>query len=383
MSERTLPERPVLQPWRDYAVTPDSVILRYAEGAVVFEGRASITLLPELMSRLDGSRSVDDLVKDLGEPAAPAIRQALGQLHERNLLAEGRVSPGARDTAMRTARALAEVAVGDLTFDQIAEHVETARIAVVGDGSLARAIADALIDSGVGTVQAIAEHGANSVLSDELGEERDLIVIVAPATPYARVLTEVNRWALREEHDWMQVLPYDGHRAVVGPIFAPTQTGCYHCFRLRRRAAVDFHQESVDLDAAADADAVHRSEEWRAHPQVLAVAGQATYFALWQVLPAESTVLPLLGRAIALGWTMAGPTVEDHTLFRVPRCRECSRSRDTGVPQPWFAPSHAEVPNESIPDIGQRESLLGDRHAGPSASERQAANVVQSEGVHA
>lgn len=381
MSETNLPQRPVLQPWRDYAVTPDRVILRYAEGAVVFEGRASITLLPELMSRLDGSRSVDELVAELGESAGPAIRQALEQLHERGLLAEGDADAGTGEAVRRTSRALAEVAVGDLTFEQIAGHVATARVAVIGDGSLARAISDALTGSGVGTVHPVAERDALASLSEELGEARDLIVVVAPSTPYARVLTDVNRWALREEHDWMQVLPYDGHRAVVGPVYAPTQTGCYHCFRLRRRAAVDFHQESVDLDAAADADAVHRGGEWRAHPQDLVVAGQAAYFALWQTLPAENTVLPLLGRAVALGWTMVGPTIEDHTLLRVPRCRECSRGRDTGVPQPWFAPSPEAGETAPTEDAAPAEHLVTD-HAGPAASERQAARVEQGAGVH-
>lgn len=386
MSDAIVPEYPLLQPWRDYAVTPDRVILRYAEGAVVFEGRASITLLPELLSRLDGSRTLADLVEELGAPTEPAVRQAVELLAERGLLLEGPAGSDAPE--YRTARALAEVAVGDMSVEEIASRVVTARAVVVGDGSLARAIAGAMHDSGVGTVGSLSEKGCVEALEDAVGDDEDAIVVIAPATPYARALTDVNRWALSRERDWMQVLPYDGHRAVVGPLFAPPQTGCYHCFRLRRRAAVDFHAEAADVDAAADAQAVHRSAEWRAHPQDMAIAGQAAYFALWQTLPQDKTLLPILGRAVTMGWSMVGPTIEDHTLLRVPRCRECGRSRQTGVPQPWLAGS--AKPAQSIDDVpphehGEAEHGDAQRglvaHTGPGASERQAALQDQGTGA--
>ncbi|OZF26179.1 hypothetical protein CH295_26550 [Rhodococcus sp. 14-2483-1-2] len=347
MNESVLPTRPLLQPWRDYAVTSDRVILRHAEGAIVFEGRASITLLPELLSRLDGSRTVPELVSELGEPAEAAVLQALHQLAGHGLLHESDSTAVDGTERRRSARALAEVAAGPaLTLDEIDDRLASANFVVIGDGPLAEAIASLLVTSGVGSVDRLSEREGPAALAE--GKERwvGAHVLVAPGSPYARALSDVNRWALSTGVDWMQVLPYDGHRSVIGPVFAPGQTGCYHCFRLRRRAAIDFHQEAIEIDAAADSGSVRRSGEWRAPSQDLAVAGQAVFFALWHVLPQDSTPLPLLGRAIAMGWTMVGPTIEDHVLYRVPRCRECGRARDTGVPQPWTAatlsaPTHA------------------------------------------
>lgn len=344
MTTRRLPDKPILAPWRDYAVTPDRFLLRHADGVVVFEGRASTILVPELVSRLDGSRTVAQIIDDLGEPARPAIEQALDLLLEHGLLIEDddedRPDPGLRSTA----RSLAEVSVGTLAPGDIQGLLRGSTFVVVGDGGVAAKIADLLQESGVGSVVPVGETAAVALLEQRRDDEALTHVIVAPRLRYARVLTDVNTWALRTGRRWTQVLPYDGQNAVVGPTFVPGETGCGYCFRVRRRSTLDYFDEAVDFDAAADAQQVARSGDWHSPAQDAAVAAHAVHLALWAVLPEGSAVEPLAGRCFAVTWTMTGPAMRPHRLHRVPRCRECGRARDTGVPQPWISGSPMRQP---------------------------------------
>lgn len=348
-----LPEHPMLTPWREYAIASDKVVLRYADGAVVFEGQASIALLPELLSRLDGSRAVAELVGELGVAAEPAIRHALDLLHGHGLLIEG--DRGSVDEPRaRTARSLAELITGGLDLAELATLLAEARVAVVGDGGGAAQLRSVLGAMGVGEVVEVAELEAVDALAvlepDRPANLRP--IVVAPVSPNARALRDVNRWSLESGQDWTQVLPYDGSRALVGPTFRPGETGCYECFRLRRRSTLDFQAEAAEVDAAADVGKVHRSADWHSHAQDALLAGCAAQLLAWSLVPASYTVHPLLGRTFAIGWKMTGPAIDAHRLFRVPRCHACSPVAGSGVPQPWFTPVPGVAQAAEPVDVG-------------------------------
>lgn len=341
MSE--LPSRPLLAPWRDYTASPDKFMLRYAEGMVVFEGRASTALVPDLVQLLDGGHTVEQIVETLGPAIRPATEQALNMLNDHGLLLEG-ASQDETDPALTTARSLAEVSVGGVQLDEIAQTVRDAKFTVVGDGALAAELVRVLRGAGASNTQAMAECDLNT----QMGELEGRRVVVAPISRYARVLLDVNSWAMREGQRWTQVLPYDGKSAVIGPTYVPRQTGCYYCFRLRARSAVDYFDEAVEFDAAADAVPVQRTAAWHSLAQDAAVAGHAGHLLLWSLLPEDSTVYPLLGRCFTVTWNMVGVQTSTHALHRVPRCRECGRSGSTGIPQPWVPPEAAlEVANST------------------------------------
>src|SRR3954454_11492135 len=99
-----IPSRPLLAPWYRLVGDGDRLLLEHAQVVVVLEGAAVSTLLPQPLPRLDGTRTVDDLVDRLGGAARPAIEGALRTLAEHGLRTEG---PPASGPARRSAHALA------------------------------------------------------------------------------------------------------------------------------------------------------------------------------------------------------------------------------------------------------------------------------------
>ncbi|WP_147681007.1 TOMM precursor leader peptide-binding protein [Actinomyces ruminicola] len=335
MDRQQIPDNPLLLPWRDYTIFHDRLVLRHGDGVVVFEGRASTTLLPDLMKLLDGSRSVAQLIDELGTQIEPAITAALTKLNSHGLLMSGSAKAERESPSVRTAIALTELVPGtpgDMV--SVENAISAGRFVIIGDGTLADVIGTLLEQSGVSRAIRVEENANFDLLtSRELNGHR---LIVAPGSPLSSAFSKVNQWALREKRDWLQVIPYDGKAAFLGPLFVPGETGCHECFRMRRRSTLDFHKEAVYVDEAADVGAFHRAREWRSLGQEHAVAGQAVLFALWWLLPLAHTLHPLLGRTAAMEWGMLGPTISSHILVRVPRCKDCGRGNMTGLPQPWY-----------------------------------------------
>lgn len=351
MAERSIPEFPEMAPWYEYAIEPDRLTLRHGDGAVVFQGRAASEFLPVLFDELDGRHTVDEISQIIGPAVRPALDNALDQLSQHGLLVQG-PGPDARENQWRerTATSLSETTANSISPTEVAELLSRTQATVIGNGAVAAEIVRLFTRSGVSTVHAVPEEEAvNQLDSNDVPSGSQHLVVVAPALTHAQVLENVNRWALRTEVPWTQVLPYDGTYAVVGPTFIPTETGCYHCFRLRRRSQLAFLPEQRALDAAADVGLVRAPSAWRGAGHDAALAGLTLHLVLWSVLPPTLAARPLAGRAYTLGWGANGMSLSEHRLFRVPRCRDCSRVRDLGVPQPWFEIGAVAEPS-SVPD---------------------------------
>ena len=85
----SLPRKPALAPWCRLVHDDGRVLLERAGTLVTLEGAAANALLPRLLPLLDGTRSVDELVAQLGPAIGPAVKKALGLLAENELLVEG------------------------------------------------------------------------------------------------------------------------------------------------------------------------------------------------------------------------------------------------------------------------------------------------------
>jgi bacteriocin biosynthesis cyclodehydratase domain-containing protein len=137
-------------------------------------------------------------------------------------------------------------------------------------------------------------------------------------------LGDWNGQALAIGQPWLQVLPFDGRYASVGPLYVPDETCCFECFRLRRAANLDAGDELALLEATPAA--------YQAAPAVQALlAGIAATLALdWLVL--RNNFVPLAFYAVALGPVL---DVSMHHVHRVPRCPACSGLADVAAPLPW------------------------------------------------
>lgn len=308
-----IPTLPYLAPWYRVATADDEVVLEYGQRIVCLAGRAGATLVPVLLPLLDGTRTLDEVVEVLGEPARPAIEAALERLDECGLLLEG--PPLADDVPAplsATAGLLASLRHGEVALGEAAGSLGSKSVAVVGRGAAAVEIARLLRQSGMVVRR-----------SDVISSDVDLAVC-APAPAQLPALGDWNGQALAIGQPWLQVLPFDGRYASVGPLYVPDETCCFECFRLRRAANLDAGDELALLEATPAA--------YQAAPAVQALlAGIAATLALdWLVL--RNNFVPSAFYAVALGPVL---DVSMHHVHRVPRCPACSGLADVAAPLPW------------------------------------------------
>jgi len=304
-----LPRLPLLAPWFRVVGDGDRLLLEYAQSLVVVEGAAVRTLLPALLPLLDGTRTVDDLVRRLGAPARQAIEGALALLAAHGAVVEG---PDAPVRGRDAARAIA--AAAGIPPALAAERLEAARVAVVGGGEPAVDVARLLSLSGVRATRRRRWRARGPA---------DLVV-VAPAADELDRLPAFNRSALRSGLPWLLVRPHDGRSAAIGPLVVPHQTCCYECLLLRRGANAGYPAELDELESAAFAAPCEP-------PVAAAAAALAAHLALRFVAARDRTCA---GVVLTLE-TRPALRLDEHAVLRVPRCPSCSTAAQAAAPLPW------------------------------------------------
>jgi bacteriocin biosynthesis cyclodehydratase domain-containing protein len=289
------------------------VLLEHAGTLVTLEGAAARTLLPRLLPLLDGTRTADALVAELGPAIAPAVEYALGLLAENQLLVDG---PSVGNEAPVTHAATYAAAVTGATTQAAAvDALESARVAVVGTGATAHELVRQLRSTGIEHVEPI---------SLEAEPPPGSFVVVAPEHPDLDALHRVNNRALGCGDPWLQVLPYDGRYAVAGPLFVPGTSGCRVCFVTRRAAASGFDD---------DFDVVERVPRRTPSPAPLvAIAAALAAVLVVRWLTVADPTLPGRFYALEPGTVLR---LRFDRLLRVPRCRACG-AHTRAVPSPWF-----------------------------------------------
>lgn len=322
------PERPLLKPWYRLAWMDGACLLEYGGSAVRLEGAAARHLLPALLPLLDGTRTLVEIREALGAAVAPAIGQALAGLEQAGVLTEGppRGSERASGRATALAELVSELSPAGESPSHIAGLLAAAAAALIGAGETAGSLARLLESCGVGRVERL-----------ELGDLRGgtptwELLVAAPDPCELAGLAELNELALEHALPWLQVLPFDGRAASVGPLFIPQATCCHRCFQLRRASTSGCRDE---LSALADVTAAYGV----ASPIAALLAGLGAMIALrW--LSSRDARLP--GRLWALElWP--SPSLTEHVVYRVPRCPACSQAETAAPPSPWFEASPQEV----------------------------------------
>src|SRR6266849_5924849 len=70
-----LPTLPYLAPWYRITDVEGGLALEHGHSVVRLDGAATRRLLPALLPLLDGTRTVDQVVTCVGEPARPAVER--------------------------------------------------------------------------------------------------------------------------------------------------------------------------------------------------------------------------------------------------------------------------------------------------------------------
>jgi bacteriocin biosynthesis cyclodehydratase domain-containing protein len=306
-----LPTLPYLAPWYRLAEVEDGLVLEHGHTVVRLDGAAVRRLLPALLPLLDGTRTVEEVVSCVGEPARPAVERALRLLADHELVVEG--PPGHESDPAAAAASFVAAASPANRPAALAEGLRRACVGVLGSGPLAAEVARSLRAGGITHVV----PGA--------GRERLDLVAACPSPGETDVLAEWNREALERGLVWLQVLPFDGRFAAVGPLFVPGETCCRQCYVLRRHANVPYPDEFEALEASP-VTAITPA------PLRTAIAGLAALVVVrW--LAGRDPHLP--GALFALE-AAEGLSLRRHLVHRVPRCPACSPAASGGRPLPWF-----------------------------------------------
>ncbi|HET7043207.1 MAG TPA: TOMM precursor leader peptide-binding protein [Gaiellaceae bacterium] len=306
-----LPELPLLAPWYRLVEEGEAVVLEHGHRAVVLEGEAAARLLPRLLPLLDGTRSVPDLLELVGPAAARAVEQALALLAAEGLLVAGpRLGGGveAREAAERLA------AASGLAPRVVRDRIAAARVGVVGAGG--EEVARLLQRAGVGSV-------ARGGVEGPPGE--DGVVLVAPVADELELLEAWNAAALAKRVPWLQLLPFDGRFAAIGPLFLPGETACFACYRLRRAGCLGFGLLGAALEPVPTRAA--------AGPSLAAAAAAVAADHLLRWIGLRDAGLPGVLHALADG---SGLHLDAHHVLRVPRCPACSTAAGRAPVAPWF-----------------------------------------------
>jgi bacteriocin biosynthesis cyclodehydratase domain-containing protein len=321
-----LPQRPYLKPWYRLAQTDGRLILEYAHSATVLEGKAVEKLFPVLLPLLDGTRTIEEVSDYVGEDVAPAVANALTTLADHGLLTDG--PPLTGDTpapVAETAQFLAATSVGNQTVAESESALSEAAVAVVGTGSIAREIARLLRVAGA-TKLTFLDWEPVAAEIDSL----DLALVVPEPAELPR-LEGWNRRALQHRLAWLQVLPFDGRIAAVGPLYVPDDTCCYECYRRRRAANLPLEED--DFWTLEASPASYPSPP----PLQQMIAGLAATLALrWlgeQASGQTASYVPATMHAIEMGETVE---LSRHLVYRVPRCPACFAD-SAGTPSPWYS----------------------------------------------
>jgi len=312
----TLPLRPLLCPWYRIAHGDGQVLLEHGTDCVVLEGRAASTFLPALLPLLDGTRTRGELAEQLELTDPRPVDHALSLLADHDLLVEG--PPLAADVPAPFAHAAnlqASILPGVTTPATERDRLCEASIAVLGTGAVAGETARLLLASGVGEL----------VRPDWTMREpaRHDLVVAAPSRPELTRLPAWNERALTEGTEWLQVLPWDGTVAVVGPAFVPGETCCWECYRRRRRSHLEYGDELAELEGVAPRSPLP--------PGLVAlVAGAAATLVLRRLVRD-----PLVAGAAAVLELGGSLRIGVHRVLRVPRCPACSETARQALPSPW------------------------------------------------
>lgn len=346
--------RPRLKPYfRPLRRGPDTVQLGLSAGSggVVLRGLGPVEVA--LLTRLDGTRTETELVRDAtGRGMAPERVAALVTLlREHHLLDEdldgagpdridlGRL-PGATFPrgALGAADAPTLPLAGPGTTRQLL-HLTGRRVVVSGRGRLPWVIGSLLRTTGVGQVDlgSAAVHALDQALRDDPGTDPpDLVVLVGSEVLDPR---SGDPWWRRG----VPTLPVvtDGRRIVVGPLVGDPSGPCLHCLDLDR----------ADRDAAWPALLAQVSERG-GDPGDDEVSSESTLSAMASGVVAMIVTAHLAGdrspAGVSVEMSLPWPRLDHRRWVRHRQCAAHPATRHTG--------SAGESTPDSAPALSPTES---------------------------
>jgi SagB-type dehydrogenase family enzyme len=248
--ELTLPDYPYFPP--EILMMPyagKGLLFEGVKGRQVIMGRSALTFIPQLLAKLDGSHSLDQLCQCF--PAAPrkAIHDALALLYSRGLLESGK--------AAQPAEHLRELAAFAGRYNDVTRINRNRGEALGRLGATRVAIArtpghdylwHALTNQNLASLKIVDTPAGLDANTDIL-----LAVLVGNEESASKWLTAATCLNIRTLHAHV-----GEDCAEIGPLFVPGKSACYNCFRTLRPAPRGEHPKDVAFWASVVAlNALH------------------------------------------------------------------------------------------------------------------------------
>jgi bacteriocin biosynthesis cyclodehydratase domain-containing protein len=330
------------------------VQFRSQEAPVLIRGREAEGALNYLLSALDGSRSVPDLIEQTPKDVPKkAVFQTLWLMKTKGLLggeedAAGPADDGLRRQLLFWGRHLT-VTHSAASSTEIQRRLETARIVLIGTGMFGAATYDVLARSGCGAFSVLAWDDDGVVESalkahpvtpqqfahlpttsvDDAGarlrtwiEGADLVVTATRNAP-AALFQMLNEICL-ERHVPCLRATMEGTRIEIGPYVYPYGSACFTCMELRKRSMEEFAvEEQLYQESLAEE---RPSGETRPMGEAVAFSTLAAGLVSAEVVRILTEIAPPTLIDSVLTVSPLKGTFEVHRFLRVPRCPSCSRS---------------------------------------------------------
>ncbi|MFH9725804.1 TOMM precursor leader peptide-binding protein [Streptomyces sp. NPDC017254] len=355
-----------------FTQTPGGVIFHNAEGGFQLTAKSGYRFATLLVPYLDGSRAVEEICRGFGDLQKAMVGELVQALYARGFARpvpapEEPAAPPAVPPAVsdRFARQIAYIDhYGDAPETRFARFRAT-RVAVVGDGPVARWCVLSLIRNGCATVgvERSLGEGGGGVTREEfaavrgeaaaLSEEGCPVALPLLAGPDAGRSGDREGWAAYEGYDVVVaaagpgvpgvVLPLlregvprgrmllpawtFGGSAVVGPTMTPDSASCWSCAALRLGAG-----GTAASDAAALWSALALGTGTPGAQPAGPLAAMLGNLLGYEVFRLVTGALPAETRDRVLVQSMASLDVASEPLLPHPRCPFCSSP--AGLPEP-------------------------------------------------
>ena len=323
MSAVTIPRTPYLKPWWRITREAARLTFHYGDNAILCEGKAA-ALLPRVLALLDGLHTADEIAAQLGPNSRAFVDNALALFATHDLLIEGPPVPDEVPGELRDAvHFVAATQPWSTRLSDDSAALSALRVGVIGASRAALEVVRTLVELGTSADPLAWETPADALARTD-------VVVVAPSPAELPQLSAWNALALDARVTWLQVLPFDGRFASIGPLYVPGETGCYECFQYRRAANISY---ATQFWAMQSTPAPYPT----ALPVDLTLAGLVSLFLLRWHLRADPS-LPGNFQALEINGEV---TLGSHTVYRVPRCKACASVERVAPVLPWFEESLA------------------------------------------
>jgi oxazoline/thiazoline synthase len=296
---------PVFKPhFHVETIEPSNVYLLSEHEHHVLSGR----LYPLLAPLLDGRHDVDAIVEQLApEVSILGVYNALTRLESQGYIVEA-------DPILSVPQAAFWSSLGVDAATAI-NKLEHARVSVVSFG-------------GVDTKAFVTALGLLNIIVDERADlaETDLTIVLTDDYLQAG-LSEFNQAANDRQKPWLLVKPV-GTTIWLGPLFSPTQTGCWECLaqRLRGNRTVE---RSIRQQKGIPTSSITPPHAALPVSLQMAIDWAALETAKQLVLETPSQ---LVGQLSTFDTTQM--SIERHTLVKRPQCQVCGTAELKQKPQP-------------------------------------------------